>query len=406
MDTFSSRPAMFRSFLTACYLTILLGFACAVRAVPIYDFAPLAAEMQRFVQVHQLTGASLRVAKAGNAVHRQAYGGYTLDTRIRIASASKWLSGLAIARLVEKGQMRWTDTVGQYFPQAPADKRGITLEQLFSHTSGLPPTEDSCMSNPLYTLASCAEQILQKPLIGAPGKVFAYGGNSMQVAGRMAEIAAGKRWDDIFIDDMALPLGLVATDYATSSTMQGYVRNTNPRVPGGVRSTLDDYGRVMDMVLARGCLAGGFPDRCPTGQQFLTSATLDTMARDRRVGTTTVFAPPTTTGFGYGIGQWIENADGVNAQIAQPLLSSPGAFGVTPWVDHARGIAGVVFVENELLAVNADINDLRAMINVIVADGKGRRVRPVLPPAAQPPAKPSAAPVQTPTPRMRAQRRR
>lgn len=381
---------MFRSFLTACCLTLALGFACAVRAVPIHDFAPVADEMQRFVQSHQLVGASLRVGKAGNAVHRQAYGGYTFDTRIRIASASKWLSGLAIARLVEKGQMRWTDTVGQYFPQAPADKTGITLEQLFSHTSGLPPTEDSCMSNPLYTLTSCAQQILQKPLIGTPGKVFAYGGNSMQVAGRMAEIAAGKRWDDIFIDEMVLPLGLVATDYATSSTAPGYVRNANPRVPGGVRSTLDDYGRVVDMVLARGCLTGGFPEQCPAAQRFLAAATLDAMARDRTIGTTILFRPPTTTGFGYGIGQWIENADGVHPQIAQPLLSSPGAFGVTPWVDHARGTAGVLFVEDELSAVNADINDLRAMVNVVTTDGKGRRVRPVLPAmaATQPVAKP------------------
>ncbi len=78
--------------------------------------------------------------------------------------------------------------------------------------------------------------------------------------------------------------------------------------------------------------------------------------------------------------KWIENADGVNPQIAKPILSSPGAFGVTPWVDHVRGIAGVVFVDNQLSAVNADINDLRAMVNVIAADGKGRRLRPVQPP--------------------------
>ncbi len=61
----------------------------------------------------------------------------------------------------------------------------------------------------------------------------------------MAEIAAGKPWDDIFIDEMALPLGLTATDYATASTESGYARNANPRVPDGVRSTLDDYGPVM-----------------------------------------------------------------------------------------------------------------------------------------------------------------
>ena len=124
----------------------------------------------------------------------------------------------------------------------------------------------------------------------------------------------------------------------------------------------------MEMVLARGCLAGGFADACPAGQRFLTSATLDTMARDRTIGTTIIFRPPTTIGFGYGIGQWIENADGVNAHIAQPLLSTPCAYGVTPWVDHARSVAGVLFVEDQLTAVNADINDVRSMVNVVTAE--------------------------------------
>ena len=382
---------MIRRRLAAYCLTI--GVVCAVEAVPIYDFAPVAVEMQQFVQTHQLAGASLRIDKAGNAVHRQTYGGYTFATRIRIASASKWLSGLAIARLVERGQMRWTDTVGQYFPQAPADKAAITLEQLFSHTSGMTPTEDVCMSNPLYTLGSCAQQILQKPLIGTPGQVFAYGGNSMQVAGRMAELATGKAWDDIFIAEMVQPLGLAGTDYATTSSASGYVRSANPRIAGGARSTLDDYGRTLDMVLARGCLAGGFPEACPDGQRFLAATTLDTMARDRRLGTTTFSSPITTAGYGYGIGQWIENADGIHPQIPQPLLSSPGAYGLTPWVDHARGIAGVVFVEDDLSAVNADINDIRAMVDVVTADGKGRRIQPVLP-ATQPPAKPFPAAAQ------------
>ena len=93
------------------------------------------------------------------------------------------------------------------------------------------------MSNPLYTLATCADRILTQPMIGEPGKVFSYGGNSMQVAGRMAELATGEAWDDLFIAEMVTPLGLNATDFATSSTAPGYVRTDNPRMAGGVRST-------------------------------------------------------------------------------------------------------------------------------------------------------------------------
>lgn len=353
-------------------LTALLGAGLA-RAVPIHDFSPVTAEMQNFVQTYSLDGASLRVNKAGNVVYRRAFGSYTLGTRVRIASASKWLSALTLARIVEKGQLRWSDTVGQYFPDVEPAKRGITLEQLFSHTSGLPGGDDACMSNPLYTLASCANRILQQStMIGEPGKVFSYGGNSMQVAGRMAELATGRSWDDLFIDEMVTPLGLVATDFATSSTEPGYVRTDNPRIAGGVRSTLEDYGRVVDMILAEGCLDLRIDRTCLPGRRFLTAATITYMARDRTVGTVDISRPPTSTGYGYGLGQWIDP----NSAL---IVSSPGAFGFTPWVDRTSGVAGVLLVDDVNTRLFEDINDIRALINVVVADGNGRRVAPVQP---------------------------
>lgn len=375
---------MLRTLAATFGLTALLGAAVA-QAVPRYDFAPVTAEMQSFVQAYALDGASLRVNKAGNVVYRQAFGQYTLGTRVRIASASKWLSALTLARLVEKGQMRWTDTVGQYFPDAEPAKRPITLEQLFSHTSGLPGGDDSCMSNPLFTLATCANRILQQStMIGEPGKVFSYGGNSMQVAGRMAELATGRAWDDLFIDEMVVPLGLDATDFATSSTAPGYVRNTNPRIAGGVRSTLEDYGKVVDMVLANGCLDNTLLLPCQPSRRFLAQATIEAMARDYTVGTVDVSRPPTSTAYGYGLGQWIDPSSPL-------IVSSPGAFGFTPWVDRVNGIAGVFLVDDLNTRVVDDIADIRAMVNAITA-GPGRRVTPVLP------ANPTAAKLQATRP--------
>jgi CubicO group peptidase (beta-lactamase class C family) len=380
----------FRTFSVMFAMTIALAVTLAapgaVQAAPVYNFAPVTAEMQTFVQTYALDGASLRVNKAGTVVYRRAFGGYTLGTQVRIASASKWLSALTLARVVETGQMRWSDTVGQYFPNIEQSKRGITLEQLFSHTSALPGGDDSCMSNPLYTLATCANRILQQPLIGEPGKVFSYGGNSMQVAGRMAEIATGKAWDDIFITEMVTPLNLNATDFATSSTASGYVRNANPRIAGGVRSTLEDYGKVVDTVLAYGCLDTGFPNNCLPGRRFLSRVTIELMARDRTVGTVDISRPPTSVGYGYGLGQWIEPTSAL-------IVSSPGAFGFTPWVDRNAQVAGVLLVDDINTRLFDDINDIRHMVNAITADGQGGRVRPPELPSvrAQSAAKPESA---------------
>lgn len=340
--------------------TLAIGLGTADAAVR-YDFRPVTAEMQAFVTDHTLDGASLRVDKAGTVVYRAAFGGYTTGTRVPIASGSKWLSGLTIARLVDKGLMRWSDTVGQYFPNAPADKKPITLAQLFSHTSGLPDTDNLCMSNARITLGDCANTILaNSTLIGTPGTVFAYGGNSMQVAGRMAEIAAGKTWDDVFIEQTATPLGLTQTDYAYDSTVAGYVRMANPRIAEGGRSTLEDYGHVVDMLLANGRW---------NGQVFLSPATLAAMSIDRTVGTTNLSRPPYTDGFGYGIGHWIDSAKdpGSNALV----ISSPGAFGFTPWVDYGTGVAGVLLVKDQRFKLVPDIDEIRATVNAVTTPSGG-----------------------------------
>lgn len=325
--------AMARPFtLLLAALFALSAGAAAARARPAHDLTPVDAETQRLVTKYGLPGASLRLSRSTGVVHRQTYGGYTGSERLAIASASKWLSALTLARLVERGDLRWDSTVGEFFADAPAAMRTITLVQLFSHTSGMAVDDADCLSNRFTTLQACAREILATPLVAAPGTVFAYGGNSMHVAGAMAEIATGETWDDLFIAQMAQPLGMAQTDWTAGATRDGYVRNTNPRIAGGARSTLDDYGQVMDMLLA-----GGLHQ----GRPFLRAETLATMALDRTVGLVIGYTPVPGYDFGYGIGQWVEAKDVFGATFR---VSSPGAFGFTPWVDWHNGSSGVLVV--------------------------------------------------------------
>ena len=339
----------------AMVMSLLLWCALRPGAAIAYDMVPVEQAMQALVDEHALPGASVYVSKHGEPILSRSFGGYDANTRIPIASASKWLSALAIARLVEQGRLDWDDTIGEHLPAAPADKRAITLGQLFSHTSGLPYGDSPCLGTATTTLAACSAQILDLPLIGAPGTVFAYGGNSMQVAGRMAEAATGMAWDDIFIDTVVLPLGLTATDWAAGSTQAGYVRRTNPRIGGGVRTTLGDYARAIDMLAANGQSAGA---------TYLAPATLAAMERDRAAGTTVLYAAPAAVpGWGYGIGQWIEAREpGRRPSHARVMVSSPGAFGFTPWVDHRAGIGGIVMVRGENAAVRTDIQAIQALV--------------------------------------------
>ena len=83
--------------------------------------------------------ACLSVGIRGSVCVRQTFGPARETTLYDIASLSKIVGTTMIAfRFLEEGRLRLYDTVEQFFP-APEDKKGITVLQLMTHTSGLPP---------------------------------------------------------------------------------------------------------------------------------------------------------------------------------------------------------------------------------------------------------------------------
>jgi CubicO group peptidase (beta-lactamase class C family) len=376
---------------------LLCGFALAMAGAALArpddasaKFAPVATAVWQLVDDYNLDGASVRLAGTEGEVFRTFVPGYGASTRLPLASASKWLSAVTLARLVEKGVLRWDSRVGDYLPEAPAATHDITLDQLFSHTSGMVAGEAACLSNRLYTLQQCARMILDQPLVRPPGTAFGYGGNSMQVAGAMAEVASGRSWDYLFITEVVTPLGLTATDWTAGAFAAGYVPNSNPRIGGGARSTLDDYGRLLDMVLAGGT---------HQGQPFLQQDTIAWMARDRIAGLEVVNSPAPE--YGYGFGQWVEAKDVFGRTYR---VSSPGAFGTTPWVDWHTGSNGVVLVDGLGWLMRDDMTQIRLLaIRLMDRVEYLQSTDPVptrrrVDPKPQPPSSPLPSPVRPPSP--------
>ena len=349
-----------RSLLATLFATLLLALPATAQSPRKPDLSAIDARMRTLVAQYRMDGASLWLSHNGVPVFTGHYGGYGATTREPIASASKWVSALVLARLVERGTLRWDSTVGEWWPELTPEKRGITLAQLFSHTSGIAGEESGCLGNALTTLQACAGQILAAPLVRTPGTTFSYGGLSMQVAGAMAERATGRTWDALFIAEVLQPLGLTATDFGFTSTAPGYVPMTNPRIAGGVRSTLNDYARLMAMWQAD----GGLPDArgradARSGAVYLQPSTLDVMQRDQAAGLRRGSVPPTLDlydGWGYGLGFWILPT----GRAGNPMIeSSPGAFGFQGWVDGAAGVAGVFLVRDSNARMGPEVQRIQ-----------------------------------------------
>jgi len=334
-----------RTIASVCALTLFGLSASARAATPVYDFSAVDAQVQALVARESLDGASLVVMRRGSAIHVQYFGNYAAATNIPIASASKWVSAMAIERLVEQGKMHWSDTVARYLPTAPADKLAITLGQMFSHTSGMRTDDADCVNDRSTTLDACAQQILALPLMYAPGTAFAYTGNAMQVAGRMAEIATGESWEQLFHEQVTTPLAMPDTDYLTGSAVTVTFGSANPQIAGGLHATVGDYSHLVQMVAQHGRWNGG---------QLLSAAGLTDMQRDQTHGVPVLYTPdPQALGYGYGEWRNLVDANGNAVQV-----SSTGKFGTSPWVDNETGISAVLLVNSQYARI---ANDLRTL---------------------------------------------
>ena len=77
-------------------------------------------------------------AYAGGMADRESGAPMTMDTKLRIGSANKMFTAVAILQLVEAGKLSLDGTVADYLPDYPNKDfaRAVTIRQLLTHTGG------------------------------------------------------------------------------------------------------------------------------------------------------------------------------------------------------------------------------------------------------------------------------
>jgi CubicO group peptidase (beta-lactamase class C family) len=309
---------------------------------PGYDFTPVTTLVQDAVTDMPLNGASLLIFKDGASVYEQYFGSYNAATVVPIASSTKWISSSVFMTLVDDGIIGLDDPVSMYLPNWTGQMGTITMRQLWSFTSGL-PGDHACLGDQTMTLATCVEQIRLGGLIAAPGTQFYYGGASMQVAGRVAEVATGQSWLTLWYDRLKTPLGM---------TNSGFGPVPNPQIGGGMGATLGEYSKLLQMHLGRGVF---------NGQRVLSPGAVIEMQKDQTFGVPLAYTPHPDPRR-YGLGIW---RDVVNGQAAVQL-SSQGKFGFSPWLDNDRDYFGIFMVEDDYIDVYLLVAQIQALVRGIL----------------------------------------
>lgn len=210
----------------------------------------------------------LAVARDGKLIFGRAYGFSDrdkhaiagLDTRFRIGSLTKQFTAVAIAQLAQQGLLRVEDPIRKYLPDAPPAWDAITIQQLLTHTAGVPSyTQDEALMaarGKAHTHAEVLAHVRDKPLDFTPGERFRYSNTGYFLLGMIVEKVSGKSYEAFLRERVLGPAGMdrtstvdapgapdTAVGYATEGDHLAPALSIDMSVPfaaGALRSTVRD----------------------------------------------------------------------------------------------------------------------------------------------------------------------
>ena len=163
--------------------------------------------MQSMAQNQQLDSWAVWVGKSGKEQLIMSEN-VNEDTYFDVASMGKILvTTPLILKLVGENRIRLTDTLGDFFPNAPRDKRDLTVRQLLTHSSGIirvPIPEEIGLQGH----DAVADHILASKIAFLPDEKVVYSCNGYILLGFIVEKMYGMTLDQAFYQYLANPLGL------------------------------------------------------------------------------------------------------------------------------------------------------------------------------------------------------
>src|SRR3979490_3236876 len=330
----------------------------------------------------RIPGAIVLIQHHGKPVYFRAFGKrdvekatpMTADAIFPIHSVTKTITSVAAMMLVDQGKIALDDPVGKYIPSFAGIKVGVerrddsgrsvldlvplrrpvNIEDLLLHTSGftygfygeglVKAAYDGIYLGD-FDNAGFAKRIAKVPLAEQPRTLWDYG-HSIDVLGRVIEVASGQSLYQFEKTQLLDPLGMTTTKFFLTDPAER-ARDATPLARdrhnernsldvtrwesggGGMVSTISDFARYAQMLLNGGTL---------DGKTYLSPATFAAMTTDHigpgsGVARNYFYFPGDGFGFGYGFG--------IRTDPGNAVPPPPGSLGGVKW-DGATGVYFVV----------------------------------------------------------------
>ena len=306
-------------------------------------FKDVDAIVEKAVAEGNIPGAVLLVGHNGKVVHRRAFGErsleplrepMTVDTIFDLASLTKCIAtATAIMKLVEQGRIRLGDSVATYLPDfAQNGKKDITIRDLLTHYSGMPPDLD--LKSAWSGREMAYEMAMSEKPINPPGSQFVYSDINFETLGFLVEKITGQTLNEFASANIFVPLGMnhtrflpprewepriAPTQYDEQGQMlRGVVHDPTARRMGGVAGHAGLFSTADDMALFAEDLLSGFT--------VLSQSAVDKMTSPQQ--------PPNATAL-RGLGWDIDSPFSTNRGELLPVGSfgHTGFTGTSLWID-------------------------------------------------------------------------
>ncbi|MEM1095956.1 MAG: serine hydrolase domain-containing protein [Bacteroidota bacterium] len=164
----------------------------------------LVARVNAYVEQIQATygipGIALAIVKNGEVVYKDHHGYANLEHQVpvteasifRLYSLSKVMVAVSIFQLIEEGQLSLEAPIGTYLPDVPEGWRGVQVQHLLTHSSGLPDVVGRTPQELQdYSEADALARVVALPVTSAPGRTFDYNQTNFWLLQRLIETITG-----------------------------------------------------------------------------------------------------------------------------------------------------------------------------------------------------------------------
>lgn len=330
----------------------------------------LAAYMQASQQVDHFSGSVL-VAVHGKVIYSHGFGlanaaakiPNTPATQFRIGSNTKQFTAAAILLLRDRGKLRLRDRICRFLPNCPAAWRPITIEELLTHTSGIPnytsaPGFWHRIGSPV-TPAKLLASFEDRPLDFKPGSQFRYSNSGYVALGIIIQRVSGEPYRVFLRQNVLLPLGLQHTGYDSNRPGFGHALGYE-QGPKGLQSA--PYIN-MGWVYSAGALRSSVADLYRWDTALIAGRLLSARSR-RDMWTRHVTIPRGMLGSAarrcsYGLGLMIGRAYG-HEEVSHGG-EIPGFLSINAIFPH-QNVVVIAFDNHFSWVVRKVVNDLEAIV--------------------------------------------